>query len=343
MGVLIVLLSWVSEGRGQDDEHYFIAVSTLLARPLGMGGAFTAVNDDLPALLYNPASFSLYQDHRVRRVTLFLNPMAPIIALQRPEALFGRSQITYEEALAALGMLIKGATLSLGSFEFGAVFGEQAPNQKASSKQRVFDAHGYIDNQYNTIAARMVVAERVSLGGSIGLYYNREAESGRQWGLGASYGVLVKPARYVSVGVSYMTIPDMRSEYREELERIVDGAVNFGISVHSKFGTTMAADIRNLGEEKAVTGELIREAHFGLEQILLSHLALRAGIYRKRRENTEDRFAISGGIGLADANGLWSTARRFTHPNWIINYGVVAEPMAGQRRFFHALSMIFRL
>ena len=48
-----------------------------------MGGAFTAVDDDLAALLYNPASFSLYKDHRanVGRVTLFLNPLAPVVAL----------------------------------------------------------------------------------------------------------------------------------------------------------------------------------------------------------------------------------------------------------------------
>jgi hypothetical protein len=308
-----------------------------------MGGAFTAVNDDLPALLYNPASFSLYRDARARRLTLFFNPIAPIVALREPEALFGRSSITSEEALAALAMLVKGVTLSLGSFEFGALLGEQAPNEYLLSSERLFDAHGYVDNHYHVLAAKMRVAERVSLGGSIGLYYSRNSQENRKWGLGASYGVQVTPVRNVLVGVSYITLPNQQRDYREELDRIVDGALNFGVSVHSKFGTILAADIRNLSEEKAHADELIREVHLGLEQIVLSHVALRAGIFRKRHESADDRHAISVGLGLADANGFWPAKRRFNHPNWVINYGMVTEKMEGARRFLHTFSLIWRL
>jgi hypothetical protein len=341
--VWIVLGMWIREGRGQEGEHYFIAVSTLVARPLGMGGAFTAVNDDLAALLYNPASFSLYQDYRARRLTVFLNPVAPLVALQKPDALFGRVYITWEEAAAVAAMLVKGMTLSLGSFEFGALFGEQSPQPELFSTQRVFDANNYLDNQYNILAMRMRVAERVSLGGSLGLYYRNEGEHGRRWGVGTSYGVQVRPSRRVAVGVSYLTFPQMAPGYREAVERIVDGGVNLGVSVHSKFGTIIAVDIRNLGDENAAAGELMREAHFGVEQVLLSHFALRAGVFRKRSERAEDRYVFSSGLGLADANGFWTPKRRFGHSNWIFNYGVVTETLAGQRRFYHVLSMIFRL
>jgi hypothetical protein len=341
--VWIVLGIWIQEGHGQEREHYFIAVSTLVARPLGMGGAFTAVNDDLAALLYNPASFTLYQDYRAHRLTVFLNPVAPVIALQKPEALFGRAYFTWEETAAAAAMLVKGMTLSLGSFEFGALFGEQSPQPERFSAPRVFDANGYLDNQYNILAMRMRVAERVSLGGSLGLYYRSDVERGRRWGIGTSYGVQVRPSRRVAVGVSYITFPQMAPAYREEVERIVDGGVNFGVSVQSQFGTTVAVDFRNLGDENAATGELMREAHLGVEQILLSHFALRAGIFRKRYENAENRYVLSAGLGLADANSFWPPKRRFSHSNWIMNYAVVAETLAGQRRFYHALSMIFRL
>jgi hypothetical protein len=335
----------IQQGWGQEQEHYFIAVSTLVARPLGMGGAFTAVDDDLAALLYNPASFSLYKDHRtnVGRVTLFLNPVAPVVALQQPSALFGRSYFTWEEVAAIIGMLIKGMTLSLSHFEVSALLGEQSPQPERFSTPQIFDAHGYLDNHYNILAARMHMAERVSLGGSIGLYYSSDEQRGRKWGVGTSYGVLMRPGRDVSVGVSYITLPEMQRDYREDLERIVSGALNFGMSVRFKFGATVAADIRNLGEEKAVTGELIREAHLGLEQILLPHIALRAGLFRKRHEEADDRYALSAGLGLADGNGFWSPRRRFGHRNWVINYGVVAETLQGQHRFYHALSMIFRL
>jgi hypothetical protein len=341
--VWIVLGVWIQEGRGQEREHYFIAVSTLVARPLGMGGAFTAVNDGLAALLYNPASFTLYQDYRARRLTIFLNPVAPIVALQKPDALFGRAYVTWEEVAAAAAMLVKGMTLSLGSFEFGALFSEQSPQPERFSALRVFDAGGYLDNQYNVLAARMRVAERVSLGGSLGLYYRSDTERGRRWGVGTSYGVQVQPARGVAVGVSYITFPQMAPGYREEVERIVDGGVNLGISVQSQFGATVAVDFRNLGDEDAVAGELMREAHLGVEQVLLSHVALRAGVFRKRQNDAGNRYVFSAGVGLADANSFWPPKRRFSHPNWILNYGVVAETLDGQRRFYHALSMIFRL
>ena len=345
LSVGTLLGAWVQAGRGQEPENYYIAVSTLMARPLGMGGAFTAVDDDLAALLYNPASFSLYKDHRanVGRVTLFLNPIAPVVALQDPAALFGRNYFTAEEVAAIVGMLIKGMTLSLGHFEVGALLGEQSPQPERFSTLQVFDAHEYLDNQYNVLAARMRVAERVSLGGSIGLYYSGVEPRGRKWGVGTSYGVLVRPGREVSVGVSYITLPQMQRDYREDLERIVSGALNFGMSVRFKFGATVAADIRNLGEEKGTTGELVREAHLGLEQILLTQVALRAGLFRKRQEAVDDRYALSAGVGLINGNGFWSSRRRFSHGNWIINYGVVTETLRGQRRFYHALSMIFRL
>jgi hypothetical protein len=341
--VWIVLGVWIQQGWGQERQHYFIAVSTLVARPLGMGGAFTAVNDDLAALLYNPAGFTLYYDYRARRFTVFLNPVAPIVALQKPEALFGRAYYTWEEAAAVAAMLVKGMTLSLGAFEFGALFGEQSPQPERFSAQRVFDANDYLDNQYNILAMRMRVAERVSLGGSLGLYYRSDAARGRRWGVGTSYGVQVRPSRRVAVGVSYITFPQMAPGYREAVERIVDGGVNLGVSVHSKFGTIIAVDFRNLGDENAARDELIREAHLGVEQVLLAHLALRAGIFRKRYENAENRYVLSAGVGLADANGFWTPKRRFSHANWIFNYGTVTETLAGQRRFYHALAMIFRL
>ncbi|MDZ7289617.1 MAG: hypothetical protein ONB42_06760 [candidate division KSB1 bacterium] len=343
--ILMLWGSWIRDGWSQEHEHYFMTVSTLVARPLGMGGAFTSVEDDLTALLYNPASFALYQDYPARagRLSVFLNPIAPIVALQQPEALFGRSRVTWEEAAAALGMLVKGVALSRGVFELGAVFGEQAPQPELFSKTRFFNAEGYLDNQYNVLAVRMRVAERVALGGSLGLYYHHSKQYGRKWGMGTSYGVRVRPARHVAVGISYITFPQMQPGYREALERIVDGTVNLGVSVRSSFGTTVAADIRNLGDEKAATGELIREAHFGVEQVLLSHLALRIGLFRKRHEDAEDRYALSAGFGLVEGNRFWPPRRRFSHPSWVMNYGMVTEMVADHRRFVHALALMVRL
>jgi len=328
---------------GQEPQHYFLGVSTLMPRPLAMGGAFNAVDDDLAALLYNPATFSLYRDQRKQRLTFFLNPLAPGVALDNMHTLFKRGSSTWEEAAAAAALLLKGMTLSLGVFEFGALFGEQAPRWEQVSPTRVFAIEDYVDNQYNILAARLHVAERVSLAGSMSFYYQKTDSARRQWGIGSSYGVQVRPARAVAIGVSYVTLPKKQREYREEIERLVNGAINLGLSVRSNFGTTLAADIRDLGDEKALTGDLIREVHVGVEQILLSHVALRAGAFRKRDENAGGHYIFSGGFGLIDANRWWNVKRRFTHANWVLNYGVLAETLAGQRRFLHTVSLLFRL
>ena len=59
-------------------ENYFLTLSTIKARPLAMGSAYTSIEDDIVSASYNPATLNLYQVKKDYRLTIYLNPIAPI-------------------------------------------------------------------------------------------------------------------------------------------------------------------------------------------------------------------------------------------------------------------------
>ena len=55
-------------------NNRFVTLSHVKARPLAMGGAFTAVEGDLAAINFNPAAFSLFEVKKPKRFTFFFEP-----------------------------------------------------------------------------------------------------------------------------------------------------------------------------------------------------------------------------------------------------------------------------
>jgi hypothetical protein len=264
--------------------------------------------------------------------------LTPAIASHEPKTFFVQSTTDAAHWLAAAGTVLKGFTVSLGPFDLSSLLGEQASRLSLLPRAKA-DAANYLDNQYSVLALRMRVAERVSVGGSLGLFYLRAPGAERDWVLRASYGITLSPSRSVLFGVSYLTLPgDVNGSQRNDPERLVDGSVNLGVSFHASTGTIVALDFRNLVEEGDA---MVREPHFGIEQNFLPFLALRGGAFYQR-ENED--FALSGGIGLLDTNWRFPKYRRSPYPNWAINYGVVREKMnPANYRFVHALTISIRL
>ena len=329
-----------SNGWGQQ-EHYFITINSMIARPLAMGGAYVAVQDELAASLYNPANLGGVDHGSGRGVRIFLNPLTPAIALADPTSFFHARRLSIGQALSVAGLLIKGFTVRAGPFDFGGIIGEQSTRFDRLPRAKGFEAENYLDNQYSILAVRMRVAERVSVGASIGLYYQRLAEADREWKIQASYGVTLTPGRKLLVGVSYITLPsDLDGSYRDHPERLVNGSVNLGISLKPWTHTVLSFDVHNLADDRE---EMVREPHIGIEQAFLSLVALRVGAFRK---NDRSQIAWTAGLGLIEARQLFSPNRRSSQPgsSWVVNYGVVFEKddLEGSR-YIHALSLVVAL
>lgn len=332
------LLLFVNEGFAQRQNAY-VTVNTLIARPLAMGGAFLAVRDELAASLYNPANFGGGAKTRGISFQLFLNPLTPGIAIADGENFFNRSTSPSAQAFATAGLLIKGLALRAGPFAIGAIIAEQSTRWATVSESDLFEVKNYLDNQYSVLILRLRLAERAAMGGSLGLYYQSTGTEQREWQLRASYGIIIAPWPNVLLGVSYLTMPDApNGGYRDHPERFVNGSVNIGMSFRPLPGTILAADVRNLVEDK---NEMVREPHFGFEQNLFSTVALRGGAFWK---SADESLAYTLGFGLIDSARLLFDSPRGALPNWLLNYGVAVEKdKAGQRRWIHALTVGIRI
>ncbi|MEK7729463.1 MAG: hypothetical protein AAB354_13695 [candidate division KSB1 bacterium] len=322
------------------DQHFYLTTNTLVARPLAMGGAYVAVEDALAAGLYNPANAGGYRLERHARVQFFLNPLTPALAFSQRAAFFDKEEKSFARTLATLGLLVKGFTLRAGPFDLSALLGEQATSLALLPKAK-WDNAAYWNNQYHVLALRMRLADRVSVGGSLGLYYLQPAGSSqRTWEVLASYGIALAPSHSVLLGVSYLAVPTReKSNQRDHPERIVDSSINLGLSYRPSPGTTVSFDLRNVVEEGR--GMVRREPHLGFEHSLFSLLALRGGAFYKLED---EQAALSAGVGLFNLNWPRARATHMQYSHWAINYGVVAERIrAGQRRFIHVLTVAFRI
>jgi len=317
-------------------RQQFHTLSTAWARPMAMGGAFMAVEDNLPALLYNPANFVLFADPHANRFTVFLNPVGVGAALSKHEHLHGRKEWRVNEAATALELFVRALAFGGQAYEFAALFGEESPDPAIADRPQFLNAEHYASNQYSLVAGRVKFADRVAIGATAGLYYQARA-TGRQWGVGFSYGVTLLSSRDLRIGVSYWSFPKDMTEYRLQRERIVHEAVNFGIAYKAPFGLLAAMDIRNVGEEAPLPG---REFHFGVEQQLFKWLVWRAGYFRDR---TDGLSHLSTGIGLIDQN-LWRPQRlRLQGPDWAVQYALQFEKQGMQKIYTHALTFLIRL
>lgn len=322
------------------EQQLYLTTNTLVARSLAMGGAYVAVEDALAAGLYNPANAGGYRLARSQRVQFFLNPLTPALAFSQRATFFGKEEKSLAQTLAGLGLLLKGFTLRAGPFDVAAILVEQASSHTVLAPAK-WETSAYRDNQYSTIALRMRLADRVSVGGSLGLYYFKpRGATEREWKVLASYGITLAPSHKVLLGVSYLTVPmNGTATQRDHPERIADNSVNLGLSYRPFTHTTMSFDLRNVVEDGGVI--VRREPHVGLEYAFRALFALRCGAFYKREEA---RAAFSAGVGLLDLNWPRSRATHSQFSHWALNYGVVAERLApGQRRFIHALTVAFRI
>jgi len=337
--IIVVVVMWLPQVGLTQSNHYF-TLNNVKARPLAMGGAFISVVDDIASVQYNPAAFSLYNANTPQRFTFFLNPVSPVFAALKKDDLYTGNGAPVDDLLLSLGLFMKAVTFSQKSLQVGIILGEESLDRPQNIQRvRFINARGYRQNHSHTIFGNVNFGDRVALGGAVNIYYRSAPDlpqnSRNKWGI--SYGVLLKPERGLRVGVAFHNLPDSLQQVRSPLESIIDESINVGISYTLVTGTTVSMDVRNLGEEQ---NKAIREFHFGVEQTLLSQLALRGGFFK----GDFGKEVFSAGIGLLNGNTFYSFDNQFFHQNFWINYAIVYERSnLSDDTISHFFSFIFRI
>jgi hypothetical protein len=304
-------------------------VSTSNPRPMGIGGAFISITDDLPALIWNPAAFTLYEREVSHRLSVHLNPVAPVLILREEHH-------NVEDFLGALGTVVRAVTFSHRWAEMGLLFWEEPLyNPAASVNGRFFDAEHILKQHIHTFGLRVRLASTVSLGSTGNLYRIRDKEGKSVLAGGANYGVLLKPTRGLVVGLTYFDFPGPMAELRWETEGLRDESINGGISVHPDNRTIVAMDLRDAGGEEKIGWNKFR---FGFERTFWEHLALRFGYFQT---GTQRYDVYSFGLGLFGRGRRGQGAPPYDHNSYLANYALLVEEGKRDQHFLHLLSVQF--
>lgn len=318
-------------------DHNFVTLSTTKCRFLAMGGATTSISDDLAAIDVNPAAFDLYRLQKRHRLTLFLNPIAPITAAARNREITAGTHPWFVDSALGAGTVIKSVAFSTKQFTVALMVGEEIPDFGSRSHcARAFQLQEYVNNFSNSLVAKVRLAKQVSIGLATSLLHAKVGNDG-DWGFGISYGILLQPDSGFDVGLVYHDLPKAMAAARIPFDRIEDETLNLGFSYLLFDKTTLSADIRNISEEQ---GNCAREVHLGCEQKFWKHLALRCGYYR---EQIDEADIYSGGVGLFDLNQIKKPDNAFANSDYAFEYTLVFKVDKANKSYWHFLSLVLRI
>jgi len=333
--ILLIVLEISSIGFSH--HNYFYTLSTTKARPLGMGGAYTSVEDDIISASYNPATLTLYEFDKDYRLTIYLNPIAPTTLYYERFVSDQQKKQNNKQIFKTAALFMKSLVFTGKFIDLALIFNEQILDKNYLLNQKKFFQNCDLwENSYHTFVTRVKLADRVSLGASGSLYVKRNNDK-VQKGVGFSYGILLKPSTRMNVGLAFVDYPNDIAEVRLSLERLVDQTMNIGISYKPTTSTTFSFDLRNLTEDNRKS---VREVHLGFEQQVFSILAFRGGYFQER---FAEMRTFSAGIGLFDSNLMFADDNDYNHSQFMLNYSLVYQKNKSQVFYWHVLSLLIRI
>ncbi|MBD3368152.1 MAG: hypothetical protein GF405_08300 [Candidatus Eisenbacteria bacterium] len=313
------------------------SVSTSAARPLGMGGAFMAVEDQIAGALWNPAAFSPPDCITSGGFRAHVNILGGPAVIRETGLLTGVESDQFEEldlperTLVAVGALLKSASFRRGGFSAGVVLLEEHLDPVALvESQGLADAGDLLSAYYSTAVVSFRLDSRVSIGMALTLF-TRDDGGERRFGTGRSYGALLRPNDEVTVGLTYVDVPAEFGDYRSRIEGIGPRTMNAGIAWRPREPLAITLDLRDLAEK---SGETSLEPRAGLEWNLWNRGALRAGAFR---EDGGDRNVLSIGAGAIPMRPCWRARGAPPGDEYVLNYAVL---LADGGRPRHLLSAV---
>jgi hypothetical protein len=310
LALCAVLASWHQSACSE-----LAAFNTSQARPIALGGAYFSGESEIFSALWNPAAFGGAEFSRKPQFAAWFSPISAvrgIDALVEKDMDWKRDdRLTERETIFSTLWCVKGVSLKWHMWAIGFINSEE-PLRSRPNGESVWSGYNGVTGRRYTFALAFKLAPEVALGGSIlfddrGVYdlQNRLIRVG---GLGGSFGVLLRPSRWLNVGLTYIQRPDTLARFEQdarrirnlaplladELERVDSRTINGGISAYPWHGAGLFVDVRNLDGSGSFG---VAELHVGFEQTFYGLISARAGWYRTPEEQ---QHVFSGGIGVKD-------------------------------------------
>jgi len=335
---IIILLELVSIKIACPDTNTYNMTNSLMTRAKAMGGAFFAVSDPLSSAFFNPASVNLYRYPRSTRLALFLNPVGAASLVNDANDLSISKKYDSIDWVNTAGILTKGFAISRPAFSAVLILSEELPRQTLPDDQQnkdLFSSKGILDWNYDVLAVKLRLAEQISIGAS-GFLFTSMTNDSLSRRFGSSYGILIQPYSYISVGVAYFDIPSNVADLMFLQNRIIDETINVGISIKPFNSLSFSLDSYNVSEDNA---KITRELHMGAEFVPGKLLAMRAGFFREK-DTQNDVYSV--GLGLIDNDLFRSTDDSFGSHNFAINYGLQWKKLENINYYQHYLTFLLR-
>jgi hypothetical protein len=312
-------------------HQLYRTISTTSPRPMAMGGAFISVRDDLAALNWNPASFSLFDKEVTHQLTIYFNPIVTSTLLYEDHRDIG-------DVIAGLGTIVKAVTYSHHWAELGLLLWEEPfHDTKMPSDGRLFRADRILEHNSHSLGARIRLAPSVSLGAAGNLYQIQDDKGHSSLAGGVNYGVLLKPTRGLEIGLAYFDYPSFITELRQDMEGLQDESVNGGISFHPDESTIMALDLRNTTEGDKIGWDKFR---FGLEHTFLHRLALRLGYFQSHQGQND---VYSFGMGWRQKKQAGESLLLAWFKGCSANYALLVEEGKQSHYHWHLFSLLLAI
>lgn len=232
----LILLVLATSAHAADNLIFF---NSSLARPLGMGGAFTAILDPASNHLYNPAA-----------AIHIINSAKIAYCLQVNFArMYKGFSYMFDSGQGGTnpGNLTVPLALGVSQFRVGNKYWEidiNAPEQlltfSTNSGTTYFNEVSSITGSLRAFPGDMIL--------TIGFTYNQYNlfSNGTQGqGFNAGFHLIYKRVYF---GIFYFSSPDL-PEVRKPFEHLVHNSYNVGIGYHIAKGLNAGADLKNLGEK----------------------------------------------------------------------------------------------
>ncbi len=312
-------------------QNHYRTISTTSPRPLAMGGAFISVRDDLSALSWNPAAFIISDKELTHQFRITFNPIIATALLYDDHRDVG-------DIIAALGAAIKAITYSHRWAEVGLLLWEEPLfDPRSSPNGRFLQSKRILEHNRHSLGLRIRLAPTVSLGCTANLYKIQDREGHSTLAGGGNYGVLLRPARHLEVGLAYFDFPSGLEDLRLDFEGLQDESVNAGVSLHPDDHTIVAVGLRDAAEGDKIGWDKFR---FGVERTFMNLAALRFGYFQSRRGQND---VYSFGLALKHRGKRAASFPPLGFKAIEAQYALLLEEGQEGKSRWHLLSLLFTI